>query len=152
MAFDRNNDAHLLALQTEVNTDPLGMGYDLNSNETQLLKLLNDPANNVGGETGVREFDYTAMLDALVVADFNANQVIAGAPEMTAMLVEMSIQGEDISAWKTKWQALFDGIPGSNTSVMLDAQTRLLSRAEVLFGIDTHISRDDWHAARDFTP
>ncbi len=54
MSFDRNNPADVLALNTEVFTDPAGMGYTPADGDTgKLLDLLNLPANNVGGQTGV---------------------------------------------------------------------------------------------------
>jgi len=31
MTFDRTDPADLLALKTEVNTDPISMGYDVNT-------------------------------------------------------------------------------------------------------------------------
>ncbi len=50
--FDAANPADLAALKSEVNTDPISMGYAAVINQTQpLLKLLNEPENNVGSET-----------------------------------------------------------------------------------------------------
>ena len=51
MAFDVNNPADLLALKNEVNLDPIGMGYDPTGPTQPLLKLLNDPSENIGGDT-----------------------------------------------------------------------------------------------------
>jgi len=146
MAFDRTSPADLAALQTEVNTDPIAMGYDPNGATAQLLKLLNDAALNVGGDTVVRIFDVDAMLDALDPVDFDAQQTVAGAPEYVHTLVTHSELG-DITAHKDKFRALFAA--NSATVTVLDAQTSALSRAEVLFGQGTNISRDDWFAARD---
>lgn len=150
MAFDNTNPTDLLALQTEVNTDPIGMDYAAVVDQTNLLlKLLNDPANNVGGETAARPFDVYAMLDALDPADYDAQQTVTGAPNYVHTLVELA-GFSDISIYKTKFRSLFAA--NSATVTALDAQTSPLSRAEVLFGQGTLLTRDDWAAARDYTP
>lgn len=147
MAFDINDPADLLALKTEVNTDPIGMGYAAVIDQTNLLlKLLNDPANNVGGDTAARPFDALAMMDALVPADYDSPQTALGAPNYVHTLVELAAY-ESIAAYKTKFRELFAA--NSDTVTALDAQTSPLSRAEVLFGQGTVITRDDWAAARD---
>ena len=63
------------------------------------------------------------------------------------MLVEMVGAGLDISPYKLKFRSLFAA--NSSTVIALDAQTIELSRAEVLFGVDTVLSKEDWAAARD---
>jgi len=147
MAFDRSNPADLLILKTEVNTDPLGIGYPLN-NPTQIIKLINNPASNLGGETTNRAFDAAALLDALDPQDFSANQTSAEAAAYTQTLVSASrFGGVDIEILKPKWRGMFAG--NSSTVAALDAQTMALSRAEVLFGQGTTLVRDDWFAARD---
>lgn len=147
MAFDKNNPADLAALKTEVTTDPIGMGYAAVIEQTQpLLKLLNDADNNVGGDTAARPFDVLAMLDALDPTDFDAQQTAAGAANFTHTLVDLAGY-EDISPYKAKWASMFAG--NSATVTALNAQTAPLSRAEVLFGQGTTITRDDWIAARD---
>ena len=155
MAFDRNDPADLLALQTEVNTDPIAMGYAAVVDVTaQLLKLLNDPANNTGDgspgqETEVsRPFDVFAMMDALAPADYDAQQTVTGAPNYVHTLVELGAYSS-IEPYREKFRALFAA--NSATVTALDAQVRAISRAEALFGVDTEISREDWFAARDYT-
>lgn len=149
MAFDKTNPADLAALKTEVNTDPIGMGYAAVVDQTnQLLKLLNDPASNVGGETSTRPFDASALLDALDPTEFDAQQTNAGAGDYALMLINSAGgQGVDIEAYKTKFRSMFAA--QSATVAALDAQNITLSRAEVLFGQGTAISRTDWFAARD---
>jgi hypothetical protein len=153
MAFDRTDPADLLALKTEVNTDPIGMGYAaVVANTAQLLKLLNDTDANVGDGTPGQEtqvarvFDVLAMLDALDPTEYEAQQTVAGAPNYVHTLVEVGARF-DISAYKTKFRSLF--ATNSNTVAALDAQVQAISRAEALFGVETVISRDDWIAARD---
>lgn len=146
MAFDRNDQADLLALQNEVNADPIGMGYAAVITQTNnLLRLLNDPDNNVNGDTGVREFTVDAMLDALDPTELDNAQTNANAADYTHMLLNFGAE-KPIAAYKTKWRDMFAG--NSATVTALDAQTKALSRAEVLFGVDTLLTRDDWAAAR----
>ena len=149
MSFDRNDPANLLALKTEVNTDPIGMGYAGVNNTAAILKLLNAPANNVGGETAAAPFTVENMLVALVPTELDAQQTNAGAGDYINALVTAGGQfgGVDIEQFKTDFRAMFAG--NSATVAALDAQTAALSRAEVLFGQGTSLSRDDWIAARD---
>lgn len=155
MAFDRTDPADLLALQVEVLTDPTAMGYDPAGSTPQLLALFNDPENNplrqggtVGGESATRDFDPSAILDALEPTEFGSQQAEVNAAEYTAMLVAYGSSAGSITPYKTKWRSMF---PANGLTVAaLDAQNVLLSRMEVLFGQFTVISRDDWFAARDY--
>ena len=142
MAFDRTNPADLAALKTEVNTDPITMGYDPTGSTAQLLKLLNDPAENLGGETAARVFDISALLDALDPADLDAQQTNAHA----AQWINTIVQNGDTEPYKNKFRDLFAA--NSATVTALDAQVSALSRGEVLFGQATNITREDWFAAR----
>ena len=145
MAYDRNNPVDLALLKTEVNVDPIGMGYDATGGTQQILKLLNAPANNVNNDTANRIFDAESLLDALDPGDLDAQQTNSHAAEYCALLVNGC--GQSIEAYKAKFRSMFAG--NSATVQALDAQTSPLSRAEVLFGQGTTISRDDWFAARD---
>ena len=143
MSFDQNNPVHLAALQTEESADPIGMGYAAANNTNGTLNLFNDSDNNVGGETANRIFDSAAMLDALEPTEFEAQQTSAGAAEYTSTLAAYG----NIENYKVKWRGMFAA--NSDTVVALDAQTSPLSRAEVLFGQGTVISKSDWITARD---
>lgn len=149
MAFDRTNPTHLQELKDEVNVDPLSMGYAAVLDQTnQLLKLLNDPASNVGGDTTTRLFDPEALLDALDPADLESQQTNTAAAEYSSMLISSHlIGGLDMETYKVKWRGMFQS--NSLTVQALDAQTTALSRAEVLWGQFTQITREDWFAARD---
>ena len=149
MAFDRTDPADLLALKTEVNTDPVSMGYGATGNTQALLKLLNDSSLNQTpppGNTISRTFDASALMDALDPNDYDSPQAGTKAAEYSHMLIELGAYS-DISAYKTKWRSQFAG--NSATVTALDAQETNLSRAESLFGQGTSISRDDWIVARD---
>lgn len=148
MAFDRTDPADLAALKSEVEVDPIGMGYAAVIDKTKdLLELLNEPANNVGGETAARVFDVFAMLDAFDPTDLDDNQTVNGAANYVHILVELWNAERSITAYKDKFRSCF--APTSATVVALDAQNAALSRAEVLFGQGTIITKDDWFAARD---
>jgi len=151
MGFDRTNSTDLAALKSEVNTDPIAMGYNPTGATQQLLNLLNDPANNTGGETT------SAPLTARVLWEIAADnpddltphgQFSEGDALVFQGLWEISIDPDaDISWARMRVLNLFPANDGLRTD--LEALVRALSRAEVLFGEGTVISRDDWIAARD---
>lgn len=146
MAFDRNNPTHLTQLKDEVTNDPLGMGYNPDGNTNQLLRLLNDPDNNVGTETIGKLLTVELLHDALVPQDIDSAQVTDGERRYLESFLcrEFEI---NIERFRTKIRALFQS--NSATVTNLDAQTRKKSRAEVLFGVDTIIEPGDWYIARD---
>jgi hypothetical protein len=146
MAFDRTNQSDLTALNTEGNTDPIGMGYNVN-NPSQLIKIINDPADNVGGETIERVFDVLSLLDALDPKNLGAQQTTIGASDYSQMLITAGRSGINIAPYKSKWSGMFAG--NSSTVSALNAQASPLSRAAVLFGNDTVLVKEDWYAARD---
>jgi len=147
--FDVTDPADLLALKTEVNTDPIGMGYDVNANVTTLMRLLNDPANNVGGETTGQTFTPRLMLDVLEPNDLTVGgQFTEGEQTWVRLLMESTASlDDDIEAYRAKFISVFPA--NAPTVTNLNARLRTLSRAEVLFGEDTVLSNQDWFAARD---
>ena len=149
MAFDRTSQADLLALKTEVNTDPLSMGYLDSGNTQKLLGLLNDPDANVGGETVGSAFTPELFLKVVVPGDLTVGgQFSQGELEFLKLLFEASFEKTDnLDAFRAKVRDLFPAQSG--TVAALDAEVSLISRAEVLFGQGTNIDRLDWIAARD---
>ena len=148
MAFDRNDPGQLQELKDEL----LLAAYAGITATAQVLKLLNDPAENdgtggrtPGNETITLEFDVRAMLDALDPTDYDAQQTVTGAATYTHTLVELGAY-DDIASYKTKWRSMFAA--NSATVTALDAQVRALSRSEALWGAGTTIVRDDIAAAR----
>ena len=148
MAFNRGNPADLLALKAEVETDPLSMGYaSVSNNVTQLLKLINDPSNNVGGETVLGELTPETLLDSVDFAELGGNQVGAGGRRGIHYMFEVAERFENIDRWRQK---IIDAFPSNGPTVAaINALSRPLSRAEVLFGEGTDMVREDWYAARD---
>ena len=148
MAFDRNDPADLLALKTEVNTDPISMGYVPAGGTQAILDLLNIPANNQVPENGPAELKTQDLLTMLF-----AENISAGDQFRIQLLFEMTLGPDDsVSHFKTELSNLDVGL-----ATAIAAHVRPLSRAEVLFSdLDEHgvnesviISRADWIAARD---
>ena len=148
MAFDRSNQADLTALKTEVETDPIGMGYAaVAGGTTQTLKLLNDAANNVGGETAQGVLTPETLLDSIDFSELGGNPVGEGGRRGVHYIFEIADRSENIDRWRAK---LIDAFPTNGPTVAaINALSRALSRAGVLFGDPTTITRDDWFAARD---
>lgn len=149
MTFDRTNPAHLLALKTEHATDPINMGYLDDGAEQFALDQFNDPALNVGGNVSGPLLTVQILFDNMTPSDFGGNQVDNGESMwMTALLNYLQTDpGLVIEQYRTK---IWD-IAGNNstTQLAIEALSISISRAEVLFGIGTEISKHDWRAARD---
>lgn len=151
MGFDRTKAADLAALKSEVNTDPLGMGYAaVIGNTLAVLNLLNDPANNVETPkpTGAAAISANRLLELIYP------EAISSQDQFKLQLVFEGSSGldADVSNFRTQ-------IAGLSTALnnAIQAEVRDLSRAEVLFGgVDANgvyetvnINRDDWIAARE---
>ena len=148
MSFNINDPADLLALKNEVNNDPASMGYAaVVDNTSQLLKLLDDPDNNVGGETIEVELTAEVLLDVIDTSDFASNQVDQGERDWIKMCFDYALSGVPIEKYRSKIKGIFQS--NSTTNSNIDALLRNLSRAEVLFGAGVSISRSDWIAARN---
>ena len=152
MSFDQNNPADLAALKSEQSVDPIGMGYAAVDGQTnKTLALFNDPDLNVGGETTGEAFTPSLILDVIFPDDLTVgNKFSSGQDSWLKLLLEASeTLFDDMSQWEAKFRSLFDINPTPQTLLNLDSRLRVLSRAEVLFGEDTSITKSDWYAARD---
>jgi len=149
MAFDRTDPTDVSALKSELTTDPIGMGYAAETNTQKILALLNDPSLNVGGDTVGADFTYDLLLTVIDPNELTAGgQTSTGEVEWIKML--MSGISDDIAQHETKFRAVIaSGF--SNTLASLNAQQKPISRAEVLFGVDTVLVKEDYYAARDNT-
>jgi len=151
MAFDRNDSADLQALKDEANNDPVNVGYAAVIDDTNaLLALLNDPANNPGGETGVPALMAGELWEIIAGDSATATQFEFNISNLFAMV---DTPDTDVSDFR-------DGVLGlgdNQVNTAINARTRPLSRGEVLFaGTEPNgntemvtISRDDWIAARN---
>lgn len=148
MAFDRTNPSHLLALKNEVNLDPAGMGYIPSGGTIDILNLLNLAENNVGGDTVLRP---TEELDVPDIAAIISPAEYAALSEYDKEWVKMFINKpaeEMLRPYQSKFLQLFPNGSVTRTAA-LALRPKPASRSEVLFGVNTFISRDDWFAARD---
>ncbi len=149
MAFDRDDPADLAALKSEEADDPISMGYLHDGAEQFLLDQFNEPAQNVGGEISGVALTVKVFFDNMVPSEFGGNQVDAGELMWIDTILSFMPVDEDrnIEEWRAQ---IIDILPnGSDTETNLDALSRLISRAEVLFGDGTDISKQDWRTARD---
>jgi len=149
MAFDRTDAADLAALKSEVTNDPTGMDYAAVSGQTKpLLELLNDPDKNISNDTINRPTEELDIPDIAAVID---EDEFAALSEYDKVWVTMFINRpaeEMLKPFQSKFLEVFPN--GSTTrTAALALREKDASRAEVLFGVNTVISREDWFAARD---
>ena len=142
--FDRTDQASLDALWNERTLDPIGMGYS--ANDTQFVNEINDPASNVGNETTFRTLTTGTLLGHIIPADFDAQQVSDGERRYIESFLGREF-GSVIEDYRSKIRSAFK--LNSTTVANIDSDLRRLSRAEVLFGEDTILTKYDWWAARD---
>ena len=149
MSFDINNPADLLALKTEVNTDPSSVGYDPTGPTEEVLALLNLAANNPGSEKGTPPLLLGDLWQIIVEDGATATQA-----EFELGLLYAMGEGPDtdVSRWRETIKTVDTGIGNRITALARD-----LSRAEALFAVldatgtteYVVISREDWLASRD---
>lgn len=150
MAFDNTNSADLLALKNEVNLDPIGMGYASAAGTPPLLKLLNGPTDNVGGETVGADFTADLVMKVIDSDDITIGAKFSeGNARWLDYLMNSASAISNFADFESRFRAIFTDNPVTQTIQNLDAELKAISRAEVLFGIDTTISKADWLAARD---
>lgn len=149
MAFDRTDPTDLQALKTEVNDDPNLQGYSSVLGSTgELLKLLNDPTLNNGSPTINRP---TEELDIPEIAAVIDEAEYAALTEYDKVWVQMFInQAADVmlKPFQSKFMEVFP-VASNTTTAALALRAKPASRAEIVFGVNTVISREDWLAARD---
>lgn len=154
MAFDRNNPADLVALKSEVETDPAGKGYDPLGGTQELLDLLNGKTETVSkpkiSAARVRSAVTYEAYNTLSIDEQEWLRWITGSNgfeednmPVTADL-RRQLAGE---GGQSMWAAANRVEMEAAMSAILDVPG---SRVEVLFGYGTSISRDDWFAARDY--
>ena len=149
MAFDATKPADLLALKTEEADDPIGMGYLHDGAEQFLLDQFNNAENNVQSPrptTGER-LTVGILLDIPELAvDLDHQQVSDGERLFLASFINRDFD-LDIERWRSQIIAALRA--QSDTVTALNALIRDMSRAEVLFGVGTEITKHDWRTARD---
>jgi len=146
MSFDRNNQADLTALKAEVANDPLAIGYSYftDGNTDKLVGEIN-AKNYTTSKPKISSADVRAAITFAAynnlaideqewikwVAPGNNDEDIVVTPDLRTQLLTSSTfwAVADRVAMQAAMKALIDA-PGS--------------RAEVLFGYGTYISREDW--------
>ncbi len=148
MAFDVTNPNDLAALQSEVINDPLNINYAqwIDASTVQFMLLLNDAANNPVVVTTTVELTTGVLLDIMVPDDLGAQQVNDGERRYIEALMNRPFN-ESIERWRSQIRNAFR--LNSDTVLAIDALIRPISRAEVLFGVNTVLTALDWAAARD---
>lgn len=154
--FDRNNPAHIQALQSEINTDPIGIGYNPANGDTgELLGLLNAKNYTVGkpkiSSAAIRS---TTTYDAYDTLSIDGQEWIRwmtgsnGFDEESVTVTDDLRQklAGDPTAIQSIWATAHRDEMNAAMLALIDVTG---SRAEVLFGYGTSISREDWFAVRD---
>jgi len=145
MAFNVKNTAHLAALKTELALDR----YVPYLERTKaLLSMLNDPANHeAGGNISTPYSDLMISDVGMEIDSVEYAALTAYGKTWIKMLISRDV-GEDMAPFLKKFAAMFVG--GSDTRNAIDViRSHPASRAEVMFGAGTKISRGDAHTARD---
>ena len=151
MSFNVNDPADLLALKTEVTTDPLGLGYDLNANVTQIAEVINAKDFTVSkpkiSAALVRSTCTYEAYNNLAIDEQEWLRWITGSSgfedENLPVTDDLKLQLTNSSSF---WAA---GDRTAMNAAMLALIEVPGSRAEVLFGYGTAISTSDWTTARD---
>ena len=150
MPFDIKNPADLSALKNEVTNDPVSIGYQPVENTNELLKLLNDPANNTGSESAAgRVLSGVNLLEICMrhPIDFDAS---INTASKRVFIQGLFAQEEITKSFKEELVGPSGLFPSGDIrdDIISEVQGKL-SRAEVLFGEDTVINKRDWARARD---
>jgi len=150
MAFDRNDSADLLALKTEINTDPDALGY-VPGNTNQGIELINEVSTYIVSKLFISADDVrsTCTSDAYNNLSIDEQAWIrwmtpagAGADNLvvTSDLRTQLTGPDDASMWAVANRTAMN-------AAMLDLIDVPGSRAQDLFGYDTAISSQDWLTA-----
>ena len=154
MSFDRNNPNDLLALKTEVNTDPNAYGYvpeDTNlvldilalkraeitvSRPTlQAVEIMSAAYFEAYNGLAIDEQEWLRWITSVEIIE-----VTQDVRDRFTGILGGSLTGDSI------WSAATDDVMEPIMLALIDIDG---SRAEELFDYGTVISRDDWFAARD---
>jgi hypothetical protein len=149
MAFDKTDPADLLALKNEVNLDPTGQDYASAGGATQpILTLLNDPEANVSNDTINRPTEELDIPDIAEVIDPGEYGALGEYDqEWVKMFINRPAE-ETLRPYQGKFLSIF-GAASATRAAALALRQKDASRAEVLFGVNTVITRADWIAARE---
>ncbi len=148
MAFDRTNPAHLALLKSEEADDPIGMGYLHDGADQFLLNQFNFPSLNVGGESINRPTEDLDVPEIAGVIDGAEYDALSAYDKLWVGMLINRAESVKLKPFQTKFMLIFPGGSATLTAV-LALRSKLASRAEVLFGVNTNIRAGGWHKARD---
>ncbi|MEZ0155269.1 MAG: hypothetical protein AB9Q22_10270 [Candidatus Reddybacter sp.] len=157
--FDRTDPADLLALKTEVNSDPLGFAYNAATGDTGLvLSTVNlARAQFVVSKPSIAPGDVraTCTYDAYNNLSIDEQEWIrwmtgSGGNSAASLVVTVDLRLRLTDAEGSGTGSIWAAADRAEMNqAMLDLIDVAGSRAENLFGYGTVISRADWIAARD---
>ena len=159
-AFDRNDPADLATLKSEVNTDPLALGYNASSGDTGLVLetinlvraqfIVSKPAIDPADVRAACTYDaYNNLsIDEQEWLQWMTGSGGGGGAESLVVTVDLRLQLTDAEGNGTAsvWAVADREAMNAAMLSLIDING---SRAEDLFGQGTVISRADWIAARD---
>jgi hypothetical protein len=153
--FDVNDPTDLAELKSEIETDPLSIGYDVNGNSAVLVGLINEtnPAYTVSKpKISAALVRSTTTFDAYNNLSIDEQEWITWMTGSNGFEEESMVVTDDLRtnltgpAANSIWAV-------SDRNTMNAAMLALIdvpgSRAEILWGYGTTISESDWYAARD---
>jgi hypothetical protein len=146
--FDKTEPADLAALKSEVNTDPISMGYVPDAMDDGVIFLINDVDSNQAPEQINRPLEEVKTSEVAGVIDATEYDGLTAYDK--AWVDQFISRGEDevLTPHKDKFLAVF-GAGSVTRTAALALLPKDATRAEVLFGINTVITNADWVAARD---
>jgi hypothetical protein len=156
MAFDRDDPADLAALKSEVDTDPLGIGYNASSGDVgNIVDLINEKnytvtktivsSSEIRGVTSYEAFNALAQDEQewlMWLAPGSDDDMVVTADVRLQLCGETGGGGSNSSIWANAQRSAME-------TAMLALIDVAGSRAEVLFGYNTIIRQQDYTAARD---
>lgn len=150
-AFEVTDPADLLALQQEIAVDPAGQGYAEAQGTADLLDRLNNPARNQAPQNVQQPVEVLTVPAVAGVINAGEYDALGAYNRAWVQMLITRPATEPLAPYSAKFLAVFG--PASLTrAAVINLLARPASRAEVLFGRDTVISRDDYFAARDLQP
>lgn len=148
--FDVTNAADLLALKTEINTDPNGYGYVPEATQTvlDLINLARPAFTQENASVSSEDIKSLTTFDAYDGLGIDKQEWIRWRTSGDdAVKVTPDLRTQLAGDGTTSMWAVADR--AAMIAVMLGIIDREGSRAEDLFGKGTTISRSDWIAARE---
>lgn len=144
--FDVNDPADLAALKAEFDNDPAALGYAAAAGDTSaLLALFNDRSIAAAVTIPIEDLDIPDIANVIDPVEYG---LLNEYDKQWVIQFINRPASETLAPYQAKFLSVFPG--GSTTRTAAIALLNATgSRAEVLFGLGTVITRTDWIAARD---